>query len=193
MPITPTCTAVNAFNLWPGGDTWNHRTRSFLLYFTDSTVLFGPLYLYMYVMAYVSAPCFLLVQRRTKMRFFPSVMASFLFFVVVGLACVELSTCLVVKGSVTCLDCTHHLSGSTLFFFSFVFRAWAQVMIGNATTKLAYSSEAAMAPVTNGLDLYKCHMLGEMAFLKSYHFPHSSDDTSIFMSFYPCFSSENNN
>ena len=60
-------------------------------------------------------------------------------------------------------------------------------MIGNATTKLAYSSEAAMAPVTNGLDLYKCHMLGEMAFLKSYHFPHSSDDTSIFMSFYPCF------
>lgn len=47
-------------------------------------------------------------------------------------------------------------------------------------------SEAAMAPVTYGLDLYKCHMSGEMAFLKCSHFPHSSDDTTI-MSFDPRF------
>lgn len=41
-------------------------------------------------------------------------MATFLLFALVGLSCVELSTCLVVKGSVTCLDCTHHVSGSFL-------------------------------------------------------------------------------
>lgn len=92
------------------------------------------IYMYWYMFQYPAQ----LVQRSTKMRFFPSVMASFLFFVVVGLACVELSTCLVVKGSVTCLDCTHHLSGSSLFFFSFVFKAWVLAMIDNAITSYAF-------------------------------------------------------